>query len=301
MRVGVIIKQGLLFLVPLLAVGCSYIFESTDEDRVAGILPRLVSEDAGDVKAARSELSGILPKGSSAVTTCALEAETPLRVLCLQMLPTVGVLPVEPTVKALLTGFNSPDFAVQRAALFAAPGLPAVSAKVLPSIIQLLDSPSSELRSVALVSLGYFGERGASALPAVKKYLDAPDPLVRIQAIATTARIGNREAKKALGRSLQFLNSSLKSDDPSVRAAAINALGQLGWTARSSVGTISDYVKVAESDAERVQAALALWRIGTPQARKSAEQIIAKARKSSDPVVLSAVAAFDAVSAKPAK
>lgn len=295
-------KKQLFFLLLTLHVsGCAFLFPPSESDKVEELLPLLVSADRSKAQNAKAEITALLPAGAPAIIACAEHADAPLRVNCFGLLPQSGDLAEQDVLRALKSGFASADFPVQRAALFAAAGLPNLSSEIVPEVATLLDSATPEVTSSALVALGFMGERAAGALPAVKRHLQSDNTMVRIQAIATMARIASPEVKRSLGTNVSYVVTALKSDDPSVRAAAINALGQLGWQARNSVSAILAYVRDTENDAERVQAALALWRIGTKPSRKAAEKIIAKAKQSTDPIVLSAISAFESVRTAPDK
>ena len=128
-------------------------------------------------------------------------------------------------------------------------------------------------------------------MPRIVPLLRSPDQVVRIQALSAVARIGGKEATKAVKEALLELTRALSSPDAAVRASAVHALGQLKEQARSTVPALLALLKRTTEEAERMQIALSLIRIGTPAGRKAAEEVIGQGLKSKDPAIRGAATA----------
>lgn len=128
--------------------------------------------------------------------------------------------------------------------------------KLLPNIIEALDSPDVQLRLYALGTIEVMGTLAASAGPAVVKRLQDREMFVRWAAARALGKIGPPPAGAVEG-----LAKLLGETDLSPRIAAAVALERYGPAAAAAVPTLTKMVNQGDGDS-RVQMMHTLLAIG---------------------------------------
>jgi HEAT repeat protein len=100
----------------------------------------------------------------------------------------------------------------------------------VPTLTDLLEHPSKEVRWCALYSLGQIGANANAAADAVAKQLQNKEEAVATLAVRTFPLV-----EPASERVIPLLVESLKSESGSVRYAAAESLGEFGPKARAAV------------------------------------------------------------------
>jgi HEAT repeat protein len=183
------------------------------------------------------------------------------------------------------------DATVRFAAASSATKLPEYADLLSPVMQTLLSDPLGDIRATALATLGGFPgypRPEASELLGLLKDRDAI-----VAATASNLALKRREpyVQAAARATLPRLIGALRAPQPSTRAACLLAIGQFGVDASPAVAPISNVLKSDPVPEVRLQAALALRRIGTPAALTLATKYLDEFKKHPDPVISKAAKA----------
>lgn len=281
----------LAILVLALLTGCLY--RSTglvDHPLAKPAVDRLLSSDEVLQKEALVELAN-LGEGAMPQLAARFEEATPqIRLKILELSVTIA----EPhsLVEAVFTqAAKDQTTAVRYAAATSAMKLLQHADALSPVMRLLLADPSPDIRAAALTTL--------SSFPG--PYQPEPEELLRllrdkhsmVAATAANLAIKRREPYVQAGAraALPRLIGALHDIHPSTRAACLFSIGQFGLLASPAVGPISEVLATDPVPEVRLQAALSLLRIGTPEAADTAREALRAFAKHPDPVISNAAKA----------
>ncbi len=142
---------------------------------------------------------------------------------------------------------------------------------VVNSLIERLGSPSSELREIAALGLGFIHPR--TAVEPLMRTLRDNTPGVRANSAWALGHIED-------GRALRALVDLFRDDEPRVREAAVVAVGRM-----DSLSSVEALVRVVREDASASVRRSAAWALGQLEARSAVDVLIAVLRQDADPRV----------------
>jgi AAA family ATP:ADP antiporter len=156
------------------------------------------------------------------------------------------------TTDAVAVGLRDSDSGVRIAALRGAARRG--DASTLPDVVRLLADPDPDVRAGAADALAACSPAGRDLSPELSPLLSDPDPSVRARAAKTVIRFPDA------GDGRVVLGEMAASPDPQWRAAAVEALGEVG----DGLGRVRD--ALADRDASVRRAAASALRGFEPQA-----------------------------------
>ncbi len=126
----------------------------------------------------------------------------------------------------------------------------------LPQLISGLTHELALVRTEAANALGRIGPRADAAVPALVKAARDPDPTVRLAAIGALGEMGPVAAKDAA----PVLSVLIDHTDPDLRRSAADAVGRMGASARGAIPALQQ-MQTLNDPIDRSMATIALVRI----------------------------------------
>jgi HEAT repeat protein len=164
--------------------------------------------------------------------------------------------------------------AVRQSMAFHAGSFPSLANELAPILAPLLRDPVPEVRAAALSSLGaYPGTQHLHVREIARLTLDS-SVAVASNAAAIAVRRPEMELQNAADQALPRLTAALQDPAPPSRAAAVFALGQYGKKAQAAAPALISLANREKVPEVKLQAAMALIRIGTPSARRTAMNVL---------------------------
>ncbi len=164
------------------------------------------------------------------------------------------------------------EHGVARSALFDLAKLGDQAKPAIPAIIQKLDSDESEVVEAAAYTLAKLGVKDPAAVPGLTRAVGSRYWSARIKAMEALLPMGARSAAPKVIANLGY-------DLPGVRRVAAHWLGQMRIA--QAVGPLARRLAADKDVGVRVEAAIALGRIGKPAA--AAGDAVRRAAQSDDP------------------
>ena len=290
----------LIILTVLLAHPCAFASsDSLTAEQQHVVLLGLIHSlqgDAASAQAAARALGGMGPAAEPAIPDLIQALQSDEEVVASaasDALVSIGSPSLEPLQMAL----GHANFRLRRRAAQVLARFGAKAKRAAPALVELLTDPQFEVHTAADQTLVQLGD---DAIPALSAGLRDPQPGNRQVLLTTLARCGPKgvpvilnvlkkddsnfvraNAAEALGQErtpgpevVQGLIQALSDLEEGVRAAAANALGQLGPDAKPAIGPL---IAMAQGDRDafsRKRAADALGRIG-PATRASLDGLAA--------------------------
>jgi HEAT repeat protein len=185
------------------------------------------------------------------------------------------------------------DASIRRAVAMKAATLQPPPEQTISTVRLLLYDRDATVRAAALTTLGGFAP-AAETLSSEELVQLSSDPELIVAATASAVAMKrgySAEIKAVANASIPRLTEGLSSSSPTERAMAAYALGRYGRGAESAVRPLTSLTKHSEVPEVRLQAAIALVRIGTGPARRAAIPVLESFIESSDPRMRKAAAA----------
>lgn len=164
------------------------------------------------------------------------------------------------------------DEKVRQSAAFHASRAPSLGKQTGPAIHFLLSDRVPEVKAAAITSLAALGSPELLSDQELLSLIDDPNPLVSATAVSVALSRGDPSFSLPLRRALPRLVTQLQNPKAATRATVISALGQYGSAAAPTVPPLATVAKSDPVAEVRVQAAVALMRIGTPAAKQTARE-----------------------------
>ena len=151
--------------------------------------------------------------------------------------------------------------------LYALGAIIADKGPVDPAIVKALDDPDMRVRATAAYALGRAGSAAESAVPPLRHALESNDPTVRVVSAWALAHIAPDDPQVDAAV-IPVLMHGTKSDNAMMRRGSADVLGKLGKAAESAVPAL-DALKKDADESVRAAALEALEQIGAvpPQKR----------------------------------
>lgn len=140
-----------------------------------------------------------------------------------------------------------------------------------------------------MTTLGGFKVEYALSHEEILNALRESNPLISATAASIALARNDSSYSSELRRALPRLVVNLQNPKPATRAAVISAIGMYGEVAAPTVAPLSSVAARDPIPALRIKAAIALTRIGTPEANAAARKTF-EAFATSDDLALKAVA-----------
>jgi HEAT repeat protein len=176
------------------------------------------------------------------------------------------------------------DPTVRRAVAFRAGGFPSLAEDTVPLLRTLLYDRDSSVRSAALTSLGeYPPSTEPLTFEEIAELAIDPDLAVAANAAGIAVRRADPRLQALSLRALPRLVEGLSSTSATDRATAAFAIGQYGRRSEGVIRPLAALIRDTEVPEVRLQAAIALVRIGTLPARKAAIPVLESFVESPDP------------------
>lgn len=203
----------------------------------------------------------------------------PVRVRIVDTAATIGK-PAPLLSQILALGLSDKDAAVRQTAAFRAGEFPSLADEIAPYLRKLLRDPVPEVRAATVSSLGSFRPPNSlSNLELIRSTQDA-DIIVSAGAAAIAVKRPEPEMQDAAQQALTLLLASLDDPSPASRAAVVFAFGKYGRSAEPVVKPLSIFMLREKVPEVKLQAAMALVRIGTPIAKRAAIPVLKTFAKS---------------------
>ena len=266
--------SGLLVLCCLSLAACSGAVVSLQYPTHPQAVPavaRLLSDDPTLVQEARVEV-GSLGEGATPELLRRMKGASPEQKI--RILETATQIGAPAAAVGLIydQAAADPDVRVRQTVTVQAARAPKLQEVTAPALRDLLSDRIPEVRAAALRSLGAFNNERLLSTAELSAFINQPDPLLCATAVSVALSRDDPSLQPSLRRALPRLVSQLRNPKPTTRAAIVSALGQYGTIASP---TVPPLIAVAERDPVpevRMKAAIALRRIGTPQAQEVAAQ-----------------------------
>lgn len=259
---------------------------SDNDTHLAEILPGLGSPHEFERAAALAKLvcsSDLDPSVISAVSDCLLDANPSVRELAVVVLAQVGSDGLEPLIVALgdaqpisvrvsaASGISRMGVNGQAAAeplckclqssdellkWHSAFALSKIGKGAVSSLRRMLSAVDASVLPSVVTALGWIGADAHEAVEAIKGLTSSPSTTLRLASSSALIRI---TGDPSIG--LTTLTRDLEDQDPGIRVAAVNSLGELGPLASESGAKITALLSDS-SPKVRAAAALTLARIG---------------------------------------
>jgi len=243
---------------------------------------RLLSDDPVLVEEAQVEIQslgeGATPEILRAMSTASSEGKLRL----LESATTVGKPPAV-VGRIYYQAVRDPDKKVRLGAAFQAARAPALASETGPALEQLLTDPVPEVKAAGLQSLAALDDRKALSPLKLAGFVNDSNALICATAVSIALSRGDVQMEPLLRRTLPRLVTQLHSPQPASRAAVITALGAYGEAAAPTVPPLVSVARTDKVPEVRLQAAVALMRIGTPEAKETAHQTFLEFSSSSNP------------------
>lgn len=177
---------------------------------------------------------------------------------------------------------RDPDKKIRLAAAFQAGRDPVLARQISPAIERLLADPIPEVKAAGLNSLANLDDRKALSSEKLAHFINDNNALICATAVSISLARADPLLEPLLRRTLPRLVTQLHNPQPATRAAVITALGQYGNAAAPTVPPLISVAKDDKVPEVRLQAAVALMRIGTPAAKEAAQQTFVEFSSSSN-------------------
>jgi HEAT repeat protein len=184
----------------------------------------------------------------------------------------------------LLSGFQDHDPAVRQVAAFRAGQFPSLAHSLNTSLRALLRDDAPRVRSAAFSSLGTCPAPYALTVTELIRGMHDADFGVAAQAAAIAAKRPEDQLQTESQQALVNLLTALEDPSPAVRAAVAFSFGQFGKRAHAVVTPLSVSMQRETVPEVKLQAALALVRIGTPAAKRAAVPVLKSFAASKHPI-----------------
>jgi hypothetical protein len=297
---NIALKRLLLALIPLIAA-CSSILEYPRHPQSTFAVSRLMSEDPVLVKEAQVEIkslgAGAMPALRDALSQCPPDKQ----IIILDLALAIGE-PREVVEQIVSRVAASPVPAIR----VTVPGRVAILASQPPSLLaemqgftipdtlrSLLSDESSATRLAALRALSKIDSQDAIPEAYLTPLFHDPEQLVRVTAILIGAEQGYNLDSPTRQDVLVLLQSGLQDQRPIVRATSAKALGTLQNRSAAAVPALVLLLQGEKQQVVRLQAAIALSRIGTPPALEATIPVLRElSQNPAAPVRVAATAAL---------
>ncbi len=232
---------------------------------------RLLSDDPTLVEEAQVEVS-TLGEGATPELLRAMRSATPEGKIRLLDAATKIGKPAGVVAQIYREAVRDSDQTVRQSAAIQAGRAPELSKQTTPAIRALLGDPVPEVRSAALRSLASLDSGASLSSEEILAAVDSPDPLICATGVSIAFNRGDSSLSAPLRRALPRLILQIRNPKPATRAAVVAALGQYGKNAAPAVPSLTTVTRDDSVAEVRVQAAVALMRIGTPAAKAAARE-----------------------------
>lgn len=252
---------------------------------------RLLSDDAVLVSEAQVEVQS-LGEGATPEMLRAMSSASPEGKLRLLEAATSIGKPAAVIGRMYSEAVRDPDEGIRLAAAFQASKAPALASQTAPAIERLLADKVPAVKAAGLTTLSALDDRKALNPETLARFINDSNPLICATAVSIALSRGEPTLEPLLRRTLPRLVTQLHNPQPASRAAVITALGAYGAAASP---TVPPLVSVAHADKVpevRVQAAVALMRIGTPAAKEAAHQTFVEFSSSTNPALKAIAKSF---------
>ena len=242
---------------------------------------RLLSDDPVLVGEAKVEVQSLGEGATPEMMRAMASASTEGKLRLLEAATSIGK-PAPVLGQIFYQAVRDPDEKVRLAAAFQAARVPALAPQTTPAIERLLADPVPAVKAAGLNTLATLDDRKALTSEVLARFINDNNPLICATAVSIALARGDTLLEPLLRRTLPRLVTQLHTPQPASRAAVITALGAYGQAASP---TVPPLVSVARGDTVpevRLQAAVALMRIGTPEAKDVARQVFVEFSSSSN-------------------
>lgn len=182
-------------------------------------------------------------------------------------------------------GFTDIDPSVRHVSTFRAGQFPSLAPQLHNNIRALLRDNAQQVRSAAFSTLGSFpAPYNLTPEELIRGMRDA-DFGVAAQASAIASKRPEEKVQQEARQSLVNLLSALEEPSPATRAAVVYAFGQYGKKAAAVIQPLTIFMQREQIAEVKLQAALALVRIGTPASKKAATPTLQMFAKSKNPFI----------------
>ena len=188
----------------------------------------------------------------------------------LESILTMGLLDVDPSVRQV--------------AAFRCTQFPSLAPTLAESLRPLLRDTSAPVRSAAFSALGSYPPPHSLSTEELIRGMRDADFGVSAQAAAIATKRPEDALQHESQQTLVNLLTALEDPSPANRAAVVFAFGQFGKKASPVVQPLSIFMQREQIPEVKLQAALALVRIGTPPAKKVAVPLLRSYAKSRNPI-----------------
>ncbi len=261
---------------------------------------RLLSDDPVLVEEAKVEVrslgEGATPEMLRAMSSASSEGK-------LRLLDSATTIGKPPAVigQMYLQAVSDQNEKVRLGAAFQAARAPDLAAQTSPALERLLVDSVPEVKAAALKTLALVGDRQALSTQKLASFVNDGNALICATAVSIALSRGDSLLEPLLRRALPRLVTQLHNAQPNTRAAVITALGGYG---EAAAPTVPPLISVARTDTVpevRIQAAIALTRIGTPAAREAAHDTFVEFSSSPNPSLKTIAQGFLSQSKKSAE
>jgi HEAT repeat protein len=188
-------------------------------------------------------------------------------------------------LESILTmGLSDADPSVRQVAAFRCTQFPSLAPTLSQSLRPLLRDVSAPVRSAAFSALGSYPPPHTLSTEELIRGMRDADFGVSAQAAAIATKRPEDTLQHESQQTLVNLLTALEDPSPANRAAVVFAFGQFGKKASPVVQPLSIFMQREQIPEVKLQAALALVRIGTPPAKKVAVPLLRSYAKSRNPI-----------------
>jgi HEAT repeat protein len=243
---------------------------------------RLLSDDELLIKESKVELTSLGPTAMPALRDAVGSATPKQQVRIIKLAMEIGE-PQDVLEDILYTAAGSPsaslrDFVANKAAtlLTKSPSMTGRMQGTTPedTLHKLLHDSEPKVRITAFKLLAKSDHKDAITNEDLDILIHDSDPVVMTSAAAMAAERGYRFTEFAQADVQPALAKHLSDPQPIVRATACKALGLLGPTAEQSVPALRKLMGAEPNTVVKLQAAIALARIGEPKGVKAAIPVL---------------------------
>lgn len=295
-----------LALVWLGAIGCSSAalpgailpLQYPTHPQAVPAVSRLLSDDSVLVGEAQVEVQslgdGATPEMLKAMSTASSEGKLRL----LESATTIGKPPAV-VGRMYYLAVRDPDEKVRLGAAFQAVRAPALASQTSPALERLLADTVPEVKAAGLKSLATLNDRKALTSQRLAGFINDSNPLICATAVSIALSREDSLLEPLLRKTLPRLVTQLHNPQPASRAAVITALGAYGEAAAPTVPPLISVARTDNVPEVRLQAAVALMRIGTAPAKAVAHETFVEFAASSNPALKALAKGFLKTNKKP--
>lgn len=270
-----------------LALGCAEAVVSLQYPTHPQSVPavsRLLSEDPLLQKEGRVEVLSLGEGATPELLRKMKDASPESRITIVEVATQIGK---PPAVVGLIYDVAVRDTHVQvrQSTAFQGARAPQLAPSIIPPLRRLLSDPVPEVRAAAMTTLGGFKVESALSYEEITTAMRESNPLISATAASIALSRNDTSYSSELRRALPRLVVNLKDPKPATRAAVISAIGMYGEVAAPTVAPLSSVAARDPVPALRIKAAIALTRIGTPEANAAAQQTFEAFATSEDPAL----------------